>query len=295
MIYLNLNTAYPTASSFAGVGKMFNKKLLNFYQRGFFEEKYKHPVRENLMILFSDIKGFTQMSEKFSSHDLFIMLDNFLTKASLIIKQNDGKIDKYLGDGILAYWNIQDKDVTYKLVLNTQEKLRELSNEYSTATNVDFTIGVGVHEGPATIGYLGSSSQSNSKTKTLIGKNVNIASRLEGLTRKYGVEALLSFPSQYARDTHDFIFRKVDIVQVKGSSTVLHIYEPMRRSNENLAKREVYEQALKLYLSGKFYHAMHKFQILYDDNPSKLMSQRIKKLSLAPKDDWDGVWNWTSK
>lgn len=294
-MYLNLNTTYQPVSSLAGVGKIFNKKFSRLTTRKLFEEKYRHPVRENLIILFSDIKGFTQMSEKFSSHDLFIMLDNFLTKASLIIKKNGGCIDKYLGDGILAYWNITDRDDSYKRVLNTQRMLRELSREYSNATHVDFSIGLGIHEGSATIGYLGNSHINNTKTKTLIGRNVNIASRLEGLTRMYGVGTILSFPNGTMLDSKDYIFRKLDIVNVKGSVAQLHIFEPMPRTSENLAKRDVYEQALKLYMSGKYYHAINKFQILYDDNPSKLLTERIRELSVAPLEGWDGVWNWTTK
>ena len=125
---------------------------------------------------------------------------------------------------------------------------------------------------------------------------MNLASRVEGLTRKYGVSTLITEPVVKALKRPDdaFVIRKIDTVIVKGRSSLVKIYQPMYKTEENIKIKEIYEKGLAFYYAGDFEKALSFFEQLPNDRPSHLMIIRIKDLG-DKVNNWDGVWYWDEK
>lgn len=152
------------------------------------------PVEREVTVMFSDIRGFTAMSEGLSPREVLAMLDDYFGRMSQIVKGHDGVVGKFLGDGLLAFWGVPDRlgdhaQRAVRAARDMRRALRELNTHRATEGLPPLKIGIGIHTGPVAAGMLGGKLQAE---YTVIGDAVNVASRIEGLTKEHGVDVLLS-------------------------------------------------------------------------------------------------------
>ncbi len=260
--------------------------------------------KRNITIFFSDIRGFTAISEKLDPEDLVHLLNEYLTEMTLIITKNQGLVDKYMGDAIMAFWGApldqpSHAEIACSSSLEMIEKLRELQKKWKKEGIPSFDIGIGLNSGNAIVGNMGSKSRFD---YTAMGDNVNIASRMEGLNKMYGTNIIIA-EHTYKIVKDKFETRKLDAVRVKGKKKPILIYE-LLSGNDNLSKKQRdfvqnFEEGLELYFKKKWKTAIKSFQEalkVMDDTVSHLFINRCKEfIKNPPPKDWDGIWELKSK
>lgn len=277
--------------------KYVNKELL--------EDLIANPSQLNLVgeekditVLFSDIRGFTTLSEKLHPRDLVTLLNQFLEKMSRVIHGRDGNIDKFIGDAIMAFWNapISNRNHASLAIYSAVEMIQELEKSKLNQPNFrQLSIGIGINTGKIIVGNVGSSDRLN---YTILGDNVNLGARLEGLTKKYAVHIIVSESTKNSFvkiDKFSLVFRLLDIIIVKGKSIPIKIYQPLFDNPASISLINNYGQAFNLYFRGDFKNAYSIFSKLakIGDGPSQQMCHRLK--NLKPTVLWDGVWRWDEK
>ncbi len=283
------NSAYLTDA----FGKYLSKDLVKeIIQRR--QELKLGGDKRIISVFFSDIRGFTTISEKLTPHELVEIINEYLTEMTQVIMENRGTVDKFIGDAIMAFWNapLNEKDHAYlscKSAVEQIKKLRELRKKDKKFEKID--IGCGINTGEAIVGNMGSQDRFD---YTALGDTVNLASRLESLTKKYGVGIII------AKNTRDavkdkFGCRLLDRVKVKGKKSAVDIYELCVDYNKEFC--ENYEQALDLYFNKKFKEALREFEKLAKkDKSSELFVERCKEfLNNGPEKDWDGSYEMKEK
>jgi len=248
-------------------------------------------------VLFSDIRGFTSFSEKLSPEELISLINKYLTLMTDIILSNGGTVDKYIGDAIMAFWNapISQENHQYlaiKTSLEMQQGLKKLNLDIS----FPIKIGVGINTGDVIVGNVGSDNRFD---YTILGDTVNLGSRLEGLTKKYGLTTLIAMETlTNLNEKQELIYRVVDEVRVKGKQKAIKICEPLENTPKNQEFKEKYEQAFELYQQSEFTKASKIFEKLEKTDPvSAKMLERISTIKSDSKlhTDWTGIWNWEEK
>ncbi len=247
------------------------------------QEDLVAPRNIEATILFSDIRSFTSISEKIASPDKLIqMLNTYMTPMVNNIVNHQGTIDKFIGDAIMAYWNapVLVKDHADKAVTSAIEQIEtlvEVNKEIFPKYDITIAIGIGVHTGLVTAGDMGSLGRSD---YTIIGDNVNLASRLEGLTKQYGVEILISH-STFLLLKNSYKIRPIDLVEVKGKSKAVEIHEVIC-SNKNISNKELetYKSATLLFRNARVQEAYKLYQSLQKQNPSILYEHYINRCRL---------------
>jgi len=237
--------------------------------------------KKEITIFFSDIREFTKISEILDNPETLInYLNNYLTPMSELVNKYDGTIDKYIGDCIMAYWNapFDIKDHADKAVCSALEQLEKLKeiNKHLVANNFPaVNIGIGITTGIATVGEIGSVGRSDF---TIIGDNVNIASRIESLCKYYGSSLIISEDTK-DKLTGEYIFRYLDNIQVKGKDKSIKIWEVLNSNIYNEAfeqELKKYNEAINLYHEQNFKEAIVLFEEL--ENISKTKIYTIFKL-----------------
>jgi len=231
-------------------------------------------------ILFSDIRSFTTISEKIGSPDRLIhMLNAYMTPMVDNIVSHKGTIDKFIGDAIMAYWNAPVKvenhaDKAVKSAIEQIEMLESVNAVITPEYDVEIAIGIGVHTGIVTAGDMGSEGRSD---YTIIGDNVNLASRLEGLTKQYGAQVLISHAT-FLSLSKEYRIRSIDLVEVKGKSEAVEIHEVIC-SNKEVSDKELveYERAIKLFRDAEVNAAYAVFSSLHKEYDSLLYSFYMKR------------------
>jgi adenylate cyclase len=260
--------------------------------------------KKDITIFFSDIRGFTSISEKLDPEDLVGLLNEYLTEMSSIIIDNQGLVDKYMGDAIMALWGAPLEQTNHAenaclSSLKMISRLKELNNKWDKDGIPLFNIGIGLNSGDAVVGNMGSSDRFD---YTAMGDNVNLASRMEGLNKIYGTNIIITDNTfQMVKDK--FETRKLDFVRVKGKRKPVLIHELIsekdRIKKDQLDFIELYETGLDLYISKKWQAAIKSFQSalkIKDDKSSNLFIDRCKEfLKNPPLKDWDGVWELKTK
>jgi adenylate cyclase len=253
--------------------------------------------KQELTILFSDIRGFTSFSETLPPEKLISFLNGYLGVMTEIVLTEEGTLDKYIGDAVMAFWGapIAQPDHARRAVaaaLRMRQGLAALNAEAQRNGWPEIEIGIGVNTGPVIVGNVGSEKRFD---YTVIGDDVNLASRLESLTKFYGVGLLITGTTNAALgDT--FLTRLVDTVAVKGKAQAVRIYEVLHTQAEATAEQralaEVSEQAFGLYAARKFKQAGELFQKC--NQP--ILAARCQAFHIAPPSlDWDGVYRPESK
>jgi adenylate cyclase len=257
-----------------------------------------------LSVLFCDIRGFTTISESLAADELKQMLNYFFTPMTRIIFERRGTIDKYVGDMIMAFWGapVHDPQHPQHAVLGALEMLDTLVKmqpELSERGWPKIEIGVGINSGMMNVGDMGSEYR---RAYTVIGDAVNLGSRLESLTKYYGVRLIVS--ESTAAKLDGIVLRGLDRVKVKGKHEPVTIYEPLgttdRVSREQVAEVEDSNRALEFYYAGVWDSAQAAFEQLQQAFPERklygLYLERIDNLrEQGVAAGWDGVFEHTSK
>ena len=203
---------------------------------------------KELTFLFSDIRGFTPISEKYKSNPqgLTVVINKFLTPMTNIIMKNGGTIDKYMGDCIMAFWNApidtaNHKELAVKSALEMIDKLKELNNNNGFGDDNRLNIGIGINSGKVVVGNMGSEQRFD---YSVLGDAVNLASRLEGISKNYDATLVVG-EDTYQNISHKYNFQKLDDVQVKGKSNKVAIYT-VRESNDSITEKETTEKFEKI-------------------------------------------------
>ena len=193
-----------------------------------------------LTFLFSDIRGFTPISEKYKTNPqgLTVVINKFLTPMTNIIMKNGGTIDKYMGDCIMAFWNApidapNHKEMAIDSALEMIDKLKELNDSNVFGDGNKLNIGIGINSGEAVVGNMGSEQRFD---YSVLGDAVNLASRLEGISKNYDATLVVG-EDTYNSISSKYNFQKLDDVQVKGKSNKVSIYT-VRESNDTITKKE---------------------------------------------------------
>jgi adenylate cyclase len=257
-----------------------------------------------LSVLFCDIRSFTTISESLAADELKQLLNYFFTPMTRIIFERRGTIDKYVGDMIMAFWGapVHDPQHHQHAVLGALEMLDTLVKmqpELSARGWPKIEIGVGINSGMMNVGDMGSEYR---RAYTVIGDAVNLGSRLEGLTKFYGVRLIVSESTRAGLE--GIVLRTLDRVQVKGKNEPVDIYEPVGESDavsaELLQEVEESNSAMAYYFAGDWGQARSAFQALHDAHPERKMYglylERIQTLEeQGVKPGWDGAFRHTSK
>ena len=248
--------------------------------------------REHLTILFSDIRGFTTLSESLKPEELVKLLNDYLSPMTRIVLEERGTLDKYIGDAMMVIFNApldvpNHPEHACRSAFRMLERLAELNQKFTASGLPMIDIGIGIHTGEAIVGNMGADIRFD---YTAIGDNVNLASRLEGLNKYYGTRILVSSVTM-VRAGEGFVFREVDLVRVKGKNEPVAVYELMTTGQE-FAPR--FAEGLALYRNCRFSEAMMVFADLLesgDDRLSALYLDRCREfMVIPPPEGWDGVY-----
>jgi len=261
--------------------------------------------KKDLTVLFSDIRGFTSISERMTPDGLVKFLNEYLTKMTDIVFKYDGLLDKYMGDAIMAIWGapLDQPDHVRRAcltALDMVEELHRLQKKWSEEGMPFLNIGIGVNAGPMVVGNMGSDRRFD---YTVMGDSVNLGSRLEGLNKLYGTNIIVS-EMTFDRVRDEFWGRELDLVRVKGKDQPGKIYELLSlvktASPEQRALAEGFHAALAEYRKRNWDKAREALQKVLaqfpQDGPAKLYLERCETLSKNPPPaDWDGVYTMTTK
>jgi len=253
-----------------------------------------------LTVLFSDVRGFTSISEKLDPEILVSFLNEYLTPMTDLIFQHGGTLDKYMGDAIMAIFGapLPQEDHPYKACSTAVKMLEELENlkrKWREQNLPEIDIGIGINTGPMSVGNMGSAQRFD---YTVMGDAVNLASRLEGLNKLYGTRIIISeYTLREVQNLKKALFvRELDFVAVKGKKEPVKIYELLSLT-EVLEWKDLVEgfsTALQEYRLGNFERALALFQSLReiypDDKPTQCFISRCETLLLSPPSSWDGVY-----
>ena len=221
-----------------------------------------------------------------------------------IILNHGGTIDKYVGDMIMAFWgapikNIRHREAAIEAALDMLAKAEELKDDFLAAGFPEINIGIGINSGVMNVGDMGSEFR---RAYTVLGDPVNVASRLEGSTKYYGVKLLVGAATR--ADQTKFVFRLIDRVKVKGKQVAIDVYEVICRmvdaSPELLKEIKAHEEAMNAYFLADFALARTLFTSLEKHHPDayiyKLFLERINYYEKNPPgDEWDGAYERTDK
>lgn len=256
-----------------------------------------------MSVMFSDVRGFTTISEGLDARELTQMMNEFLTPFTRVIQQHRGTIDKYMGDCVMAFWGapLADEQHARNAVLaafGMIDAVRSLDAPFSAKGWPAVRVGVGIATGDMNVGNMGSEFRI---AYTVMGDTVNLGSRLEGLTKQYGVDILVC--ENTATDVSDFCFRELDLVRVKGKQKPVAIFEPLGVTSElderTLGPLADYEKALALYRRRDWENARKLFENLTEQKDELLYNvylDRIERFRHEPPGaDWDGVFDHISK
>ena len=253
---------------------------------------------KELTILFSDIRGFTSFSETVSPKKLVLLLNKYLDYGTKAVEKYNGIVDKFIGDAIMAFWGapIEDK-LQADHSLGSAIEMVNLLKKFNSENNQEFRIGIGISTGNVVVGNIGAKRRMN---YTVIGDEVNLASRLEGLTKLYEVKIIFSEHTEKRLINREkFVYRKLDKVCVKGKKKPIEIYE-LIGYNKDCTKEEKnlktkYEEGLELYFSGDFKLAKKVLSGLINDIPSQVILQRIDSMNEKAPSEWNGVFEIKTK
>jgi len=257
-----------------------------------------------LTVLFSDVRGFTSISEGLDPRQLTLLMNEFLTPMTQVIHRHRGTIDKYMGDAIMAFWGAPLNDPLHaqhalQAAMDMIASLDALQVKFKAHGWPPIKIGVGLNTGEMTVGNMGSEFR---LAYTVMGDAVNLGSRLEGLTKEYGVQIIVSEFTRAA--VTGFVFRELDSVRVKGKDKPVQIYQPVglaeQVSPDELAELAQYNTALTLYRAQSWKAAEAEFTALCFQYPDrylyKLYVQRSQYFrDNPPGSEWDGSFTYLTK
>ena len=270
----------------------------------------EHPERlslrgeqKKLTVLFSDIRDFTTISEQMTSEELGRFMNEYLTAMSRIVLESKGTVDKFIGDAIMAIWGAPLEDTEHaanclRAAFRMMAELETLQKDWEKRGLPSIDIRIGINTGVMSVGNFGSDQRFD---YTVMGDNVNLASRLEGTNKTYGTNIVIS---EYTKDAlgEGFYCRFLDLVRVKGKDVPVRIYEPLcegEPSPELKKETEAFAEALGHYAKREFQEAEEIILSLNRATPLKLYDLYLDRLAhfavSPPPEDWDGAFTFTTK
>jgi adenylate cyclase len=274
-------------------------------------EEDDHADRRVVTVFFSDIRGFTSISEQLTAAAMVNLLNHYFAAATRCIRASNGIVDKYIGDAVMAFWSPPfspgdgHAEAACLAALAQQEAIEDLNRDMPNIVGLrrnapDLVVRMGIATGEVVVGTIGSPV---SKSFTVIGDTVNLASRLESVNKIYGTRIIISEDTmRLAR--HALEVRELDLITVAGKTEPCRIYEllglfgKLASAEEQL--RETFEASLTAYRNQRWDAAERGFrqclEMKPDDGPSSVFVERIAALRRDPlPDNWDGVWRFTHK
>ncbi len=257
-----------------------------------------------MTVLFSDVRGFTSISEGMDPKQLTQLMNALLTPMTRVIHKNRGTIDKYMGDAIMSFWGAPLADSEHArhalyAAMEMMDELKIMQEDFKQRGWPEVNIGIGLNTGDMNVGNMGSEFR---MAYTVLGDAVNLGSRLEGLTKNYGVNIIISETTKNA--IPEFAFRELDLVRVKGKNEPVAIFEPIGHKNDLeksvTSELTAYKKALMNFRAQSWDKAELDFFNLNRAYPNRLLYQvyldRVAVYrSNPPGDDWDGVFTHTTK
>jgi adenylate cyclase len=270
-----------------------------------------HAERRTLTVFFSDIKEFSGISEQLTAGAVVNLLNSYFGTVATVIHEHRGFIDKYIGDGVMAFWispfspGDDHASDACLAALAQQEAFVALRSRLPEITGMrrnppQLAIRMGIATGEAVVGTIGAEA---SRSYTVMGDTVNLASRLEGINKLYRTSIVLS-EDTFKLAQHAIEARELDIVTVAGKTEPIRIYEAMSRTGHlragQAALRDLYAEGLAAYRRCDWDAAQRSLEgcLVHnpDDGPSNLLLERIAILRNAPPPaDWNGVWRFSGK
>ena len=260
--------------------------------------------KAELTVLFSDIRGFTTISEGLQPDQLANLMNEYLGAMTQVVRHQRGTLDKYIGDAIMAFWGAPMDDAEHArhavlTALEMQKELKVLNQTLVAKGWPELKIGVGVNTGTMTVGDMGSPVR---KSYTVMGDAVNLGSRLEGITKQYGVGIIVGETTREKLKTA-FLFRELDRVRVKGKAEPIGIYEPLGVEGEvakaELEELKLWNQALRYYRAQDWDQAEVALLNLSRMTPRYLYDLYTKRIETyrkqPPGEAWDGVTTFETK
>lgn len=253
---------------------------------------------------FSDLQGFTSISEKLAPNELVELLNEFLTEMTDIILKHQGTVDKFEGDAIIAFYGApidlgNQAEAACLSSIDMQRRLAEIRADWREKNKPELRMRIGLCTGPATVGNMGSR---NRMDYTMMGDTVNTAARLEGVNKLYGTYTLIGQKTKEAVADKGLLTRELDIIQVVGKVEPIRIYEliGLKEENGDMAETvQIYEEAIKSYQKGDWPPAMKLFMEALErtpnDRPSEVMLERCREFMKNPPVDWRGVHTMKTK
>jgi adenylate cyclase len=257
-----------------------------------------------MTVLFSDVRGFTTLSEGLEPKELSELMNEYLTPMTRIIHEYRGTIDKYMGDAIMAFWGAPLPDSQHArhaldAAMEMLKRLEALRPQFKAKGWPEIRAGIGLNTGIMSVGNMGSQFR---MAYTVLGDAVNLGSRLEGTTKAYGVQIIVSESTKNA--VPEYLYRELDRVRVKGKDKPVVIYEPigLREEADDKLVAEIaeYEQALEHYRQQRWEAAKEQFAKYCGKYPNcvlyRIYKERVEHfMENPPGENWDGVYIFTTK
>ena len=306
-VFLSLSSAVMVAYATEGRQRRFLKNAFSQYlSPEVINQIIKEPGRLKLggerrviSIYFSDLAGFSGISERLSPEALTRLLNDYLSAMTDIILEEGGTIDKYEGDAIIAFWNAPHPQEDHAVralhaSLRCQETLAAMQPHFQATAGRELAMRIGLNTGPAVVGNMGSRSRFD---YTMLGDAVNLASRLEGANKEFGTRSMVSW-AVFEAAGNAFAGRELGLVRVVGRKEATRVLEPMR--HEEAATRadelQIFAQALKAFQTGRIGEARGFFaRIAPVDPPAAAYLKRCGELPNPLPPDWSGIWELSGK
>lgn len=253
--------------------------------------------RRELTIFFSDLQGFTTISEKMEPQDLTHLLNDYLSDMTDIIHEEGGTLDKYEGDAIIAFWNapldLADHPLRgVRAALRCQRRLAERRAEFEDRAGAPIQMRIGMHTGVVVVGNMGSSTRFD---YSMLGDAANLAARLEGANKAFGTYTMVSEVTMQSVRDH-VLAREIGSIRVVGRKEPITVYEPYAMAGESdVPGHTTYSAALEHIRHGKMQKALSLFESIADDPLAATYAKRCRELLSSDSPRWDGIWNLTSK
>ena len=258
------------------------------------------PRKSEITVLFSDIRGFTSISESLDAQELADLLNGYLTEMTRIVFRYQGTLDKYIGDAVMGFWGAPYEEPDHatracNAALSMLARLAELQKDWRAQGRPVLDIGIGLNTGVASVGNMGSSMR---LAYTAMGDAVNLASRLEGLNKEYGTRIIISESTYKVLQSDRVLVRELDMIRVKGKLLPVTIYEVLDAEALGAEGKELVElfaRGQKAYKQRDWRAAGQAFEQILDrwpdDGPARIFLRRCEEyLAEGPEADWDGVY-----
>ena len=267
------------------------------------------PRKTEITVMFTDVRGFTTISEKLDAQELAALLNEYLTEMTQIVFRHNGTLDKYIGDAVMAFWGAPFEEPGHATkgchaALEMIARLKEMQNKWRAEGRPVLDIGVGLSTGVASVGNMGSALRYG---YTALGDTVNLSARLEGLNKEYGSHILLSETAYAEVEDPLLVFRELDLIRVKGKLQPVTLYELMGSRGAPAGDLPGLEEHLELFALGRGCYRKRRWQdaqIVFEqilerwpeDGPARMYVNRCREYYVAgPEQDWDGVYIMTHK